>query len=183
MAPQCSNTHIVRAIDPAVDAPAVATVMMTAQYTDEHWRLSYPILSLPEIIVGLKQRLPFNLISSRHAKRHQMALDLATGKPVGYARWILPAEFTTEGAGKELVWPEARTRDITAEEKARFEKSYGEGCEGGVSRGVRMDLQTELGWKLEDAENKIMEGPGPWLCKPFPLPLVTSVPSMLLTIT
>jgi hypothetical protein len=47
-------------------------------------------MSLDDKIHSISRRQPHALTTGRDLKRHQKAIDAATGDTVGYARWILP---------------------------------------------------------------------------------------------
>ncbi|KAI8960877.1 acyl-CoA N-acyltransferase [Daldinia sp. FL1419] len=103
------------------DAAAMARNNMSAFWEDPTWILLWPKEVTREFMIeNATKRYPRSLVSDREEKRHQKAVDPATGELVGYARWILPAaHLTTEDGRPE--WEEAQVPDVSDEEKARFQ--------------------------------------------------------------
>lgn len=114
------------------DAHGVASVSMRAFYTDPHWRLYWHNTPINQIIDVAEKRTPQNLLSGRHNKRHQKAVDRETGEMVGYARWLLP------DPGSDTEWIEARTIDLTPEERKDAEERFQAGTspETGMQYGI-----------------------------------------------
>jgi hypothetical protein len=63
--------------------------------------------------------MPDILLFKLQNKRHQKAINPETGHLLGYARWNLPPQYTTNAEGLP-VWPEAVFPAVFPEEEARF---------------------------------------------------------------
>jgi hypothetical protein len=102
------------------DGADLAYNNVSAFWTDPTWSTIWPKCVLPSFAIEqVRKRTPRNLLLERDRRRHQKAVDPATGELVGYARWILPSSH----AGDEW-WPEAQVADVSAEEKKAFEKEF-----------------------------------------------------------
>jgi hypothetical protein len=93
------------------DAADLAETMMSAFYADPIWKSQWsPATTLDVIIKDSAARLPWNMIKAGLAvlvtKRMQKAVDTASGKAVGYARWVLPTSCLGE-TSDEVCWPAA----------------------------------------------------------------------------
>jgi hypothetical protein len=100
------------------DAAPLAYNNMSAFWEDPNWVIAWPKgIELDYLIEQSTKRQPRNLLRDRESIRHQKAVDPATGKLVGYARWILP-----DGKGGEKVWEEALVPDVSPVEKEKFEQ-------------------------------------------------------------
>ncbi|OHE99863.1 hypothetical protein CORC01_04764 [Colletotrichum orchidophilum] len=100
--------------------------------------------------------MPHSLVGGREKKRHQKAVDDASGDVVGYARWILPDDDA------RISWSEASVREPTQEEADNFRAAFQANTEGGEIKGMDGRLQAALGLPLEEAEVAAMrsqEGP------------------------
>lgn len=140
------------------DAAGLATAMMSAFYTDEHWRLLWGSMPLTDIISDCTERLPWNLITSTSTKRHLKTVDVSTGDIVGYSRYILPAKNIE-------LWLDAQTAKPSEEEKSAFEKKFKNVTVDGRMRGLDYRHLKEFGPELEQVEDKIMSMGGPYVCK------------------
>ncbi|KAH0345208.1 acyl-CoA N-acyltransferase, partial [Aureobasidium melanogenum] len=137
-------------------APAIANAMVSARWKDPHWvALFRPDISSARVTSETAQRLPWNLITGRASKRHQIAIDNATGKAVAYARWILPEHLAS---ADPVIWPEAQVKEPTEDQRVEFEKM----SERVTDRGLRMDLLEYRSAQLEEIDAKIRES-GPFL--------------------
>ncbi|KAG9843980.1 hypothetical protein KCU98_g7923, partial [Aureobasidium melanogenum] len=137
-------------------APSIANAMVSARWKDPHWvALFRSDISSSRVTSETAQRLPWNLITGRASKRHQIAIDNTTGEVVAYARWILPEHLASADL---VVWPEAQVQEPTEEEKAEFEKM----SKDVTDRGLRMDLLGYRSTPLEAIDAKIRRG-GPFL--------------------
>ncbi|KAJ5948988.1 hypothetical protein N7454_002295 [Penicillium verhagenii] len=116
------------------DAPGIATTMMSARLTDPHWvKMWEDNISRDEIITGAIGRVPWNLINTRDAKRHQKVVDVASGQVVGYARWMLPPHLAKTGD----VWQEAQVAEPTPEDREAYEKLSQAGSRNGRPIGLK----------------------------------------------
>lgn len=94
------------------DDDALAANNLPAFWADPHFRLNWPNRILEYHVIQIAKRCPNNLLTGRETKRHLKAVDPDTGRIVGYARWILPADFDAS------VWPEAVTPAVSEEDEA-----------------------------------------------------------------
>ncbi|KAH7321805.1 acetyltransferase-like protein [Rhexocercosporidium sp. MPI-PUGE-AT-0058] len=138
------------------DAPGLSNAMMSAFYTDQHWRLLWGTKPLSSIISDCTARLPWNLITSRGTKRHLKVFDTDTGEIVGYSRYILPDRC-------EMQWLEAKVGEPSGEERRAFEESWKDVTEGGRIRGLDYGHLEEFGPDLERVEEGIMKSGGPFV--------------------
>jgi hypothetical protein len=137
-------------------ASSIANAMVSARWKDSHWvALFRSDISSARVTSETAQRLPWNLITGRASKRHQIAVDNITGEVVAYARWILPEHLASADS---VIWPEAQVREATEEEKSEFEKM----SKDVTDRGLRMDLLEFRSTPLEEIDAKIRES-GPFL--------------------
>ncbi|KAH0155213.1 acyl-CoA N-acyltransferase, partial [Aureobasidium melanogenum] len=137
-------------------ASSIANAMVSARWKDPHWvALFRSDISSARVTSETAKRLPWNLITGRASKRHQVAINNATGEVLAYARWILPEHLTS---ADPVVWPEAQVREATEEEKSEFEKMSKEVTD----RGLRMDLLEFRSTPLEEIDAKIRKS-GPFL--------------------
>ncbi|KAG9584851.1 hypothetical protein KCU77_g6187, partial [Aureobasidium melanogenum] len=99
-------------------APSIANAMVSARWKDPHWvALFRSDISSSRVTSETAQRLPWNLVTGRASKRHQIAVDNTTGEAVAYARWILPEHLASADL---VVWPEAQVQEPTEGDKAVF---------------------------------------------------------------
>ncbi|KAI0851887.1 acyl-CoA N-acyltransferase [Daldinia vernicosa] len=104
------------------DAAALARNNMSAFWEDPNWKLIWSKeTTLDMLIENNAKRYPRILATDREKKRHEKAVDPATGELVGYARWVLPSEHLAAEDGSP-EWAEAQVPDVSDEEKARFEE-------------------------------------------------------------
>ncbi|KAG9681582.1 acyl-CoA N-acyltransferase, partial [Aureobasidium melanogenum] len=137
-------------------APSIANAMVSARWKDPHWvALFRSDISPARVTSETAQRLPWNLITGRASKRHQIAIDNATGEAVAYARWILPEHLTS---ADPVIWPEAQVQQPTEEQRVESEKM----SKDIADRGLRMDLLEYRSAQLEEIDAKIRES-GPFL--------------------
>jgi hypothetical protein len=135
------------------DAPALATTMMGARLTDPHWSHMWEDPSSKTIISNAIDRVPWNLVTGRDTKRHQKAIDLETGRVVGYARWCLPPDLAKKGD----VWLEAQVAEGTPAERAIFEKRYQDSTKNGRLIGIKSgEMMSYRSAPLEAADARIM---------------------------
>jgi hypothetical protein len=123
------------------DGPILAATNIPAFWADPHWRLEWRHRTLDYHISQVALRYPRNLLRNRATARHQKAVDTATGKILGYARWSIPAshatitvtattspETTSEDTSPEKegngtpAWPEALVPAVSAEEEAEISR-------------------------------------------------------------
>ncbi|KAI1871502.1 uncharacterized protein JN550_004496 [Neoarthrinium moseri] len=99
------------------DGAALSRNNISAFWRDPNWVLSWRHKTLEQHVAEVAKRYPRNLLRDRAAQRHQKAVDPATGRLAGYARWVLPpshAGFAT--------WPEAVVPAVTEAEEAEIER-------------------------------------------------------------
>jgi hypothetical protein len=143
----------------ASDAPALAAVLMSAWQSDPHWAAGWNYATLEQMTAWSSERTPYQLISDRATKRHQMAVSTETGEIVGYARWELPPSLASQDA-----WLEARVADVGEEEREGYKRRF-EGVdekEGMPSRKGNEEMFEYRGRELEVAMKR-MEEEGPFL--------------------
>lgn len=147
------------------DAPALASVMTDSRWADHHWKALFKPSTTPsQVTHECAQRLPWNLINGRAAKRHEKAVDVETGQVVGYARWLLPAHLAEETKEGVAVWQDAQVAEPSAEQRARFERDFVDNTDDGQIRHLRLDLLEYRNTALVDVDEKY-EKDGPYLCK------------------
>lgn len=141
------------------DVSALASVMTSSRWVDPHWNALFePPTTEEQVTWELAQRLPWNLISGGELKRHQKAVDVETGKVVGYARWILPPTL------EEEAWKEAQAPEANLDQRQLFEKNYISVTDSGRVRHIRRDLSTYRSGILQAVDDKFMAD-GPFLSK------------------
>ena len=151
------------------DVPSLARTNMSAFHQDDHWRRIWSGMPLEEIIEGSRHRLPRILITGRERKRHQVAIDPATGDVVGYARWaISPRLVRMGGDGGPVFWPEAQVSEPTSEQRQSYEDMAQPYLVNGRPKGAQAEMIGNLGAVL-DAEDKRIKGDDEWLGKYEPL--------------
>ncbi|KAE9374829.1 acyl-CoA N-acyltransferase [Stipitochalara longipes BDJ] len=106
------------------DGPAIAQNNIPAFFTVPNWRLIWTRLNPPKsceyVTTQCALRVGWNLISGGERRRHLKVID-ATGRVVGYCRWVLP-----EGVkGVEELWPEAKVPGVGKEEELRLCRMHG----------------------------------------------------------
>jgi hypothetical protein len=101
------------------DGPAIARNNVAAFWEDPHFRLDWAHRTLEEHIDCQIKRIPRTLLFKPTTKRNQKATDPETGRLLGYARWNLPPQYTTN-ADDTPVWPEAVVPAVSPEEEARL---------------------------------------------------------------
>lgn len=99
------------------DAAALAKNNVSAFWEVEWWSLLWENRSRDSLIEALTNRMPKNLLTDRHRRRHEMVVHVPGGEVVGYARWILPESHSEE-------WLEAQTADVSDDERARFAEAH-----------------------------------------------------------
>ncbi|KAI5210059.1 acyl-CoA N-acyltransferase [Aureobasidium subglaciale] len=141
-------------------APDVAKAMIDARWADPHWKALFEDgFTSSQVTLETGQRLPWNLINGRATKRHQIAVDEATGDVVGYVRWILPSHLATP---KDTVWPEAQVAEPTPDDRVKHERDFKNATNSGRVRGLRNDMMAFRSAPLEEVDAKINER-GPFL--------------------
>jgi hypothetical protein len=103
------------------DGAALGHNNISAFREDTTWLLSWRHVTLEEHVDKASKRYPRNLLNNRSTARHQKAVDPATGRLVGYARWIIPPEFATLTDGTP-AWPEAVVPAVEPEEEAEIRR-------------------------------------------------------------
>ena len=99
------------------DAASIAKNNVSAFWTDPNWPLIWTRLNKTEsyVISQAARRMPQNLLSDPSRRRHLKAVDVESGRLVGYARWLLPE-------GMDAAWPEAMTLRSNDEEVRQKEE-------------------------------------------------------------
>lgn len=97
------------------DADGLAASNIPAFWTDPRWRLAWPDRSLEYHVIQVAKHYPYRLLSNRESNRHQKAVENGTGRVVGYARWILPTDYTT-------AWPDAVVPAVSVEDEAFYRR-------------------------------------------------------------
>jgi len=103
------------------DSSALTRNNIPAFWADPYWVLAWKHRTLEHHISQVAKRMPRNLLNDRHIKRHQKAVEPATGRLVGYARWILP-ESHAVGVDGGPAWPEAVVPAVDAAEEAEMQR-------------------------------------------------------------
>ncbi|KAL8791650.1 MAG: hypothetical protein Q9195_005733 [Heterodermia aff. obscurata] len=152
------------------DAEALAPVMMGAWYENQQWVELWHEPSLSNITVACSRRLPWNLLNGRHEKRHEKAIDVETGRVIGYARWVLPPVLV-----ERTAWLEAQVPDVNLEQRQLFEQDFRTLTdEKGNMRGIKHELAVYRSRPLEAASAEIMES-GSFLANKLTLCLTAKV--------
>lgn len=131
------------------DSDALARNNIPAFWADPHWVLAWKHRTLDYHISQIAKRMPRNLLNDREIKRHQKAVDLETGRLVGYARWILPEARATLRDGTP-AWPEAVVPAVSPEEEAEIRR---------VAATAHWDPNEEsdhLGEHIQEAKKEIL---------------------------
>lgn len=142
--------------------------MAPSRWPDPHWRALFKVgTPLSLVVQETAYRLPYNLITSRSARRHQIAVDDSTGEILAYARWVLPERLVVaveEGGkgGGEVVWEEAMVKGVGEEERREFEGGYRMGLdEKGRTGSLRHeDVMTVRSPPLYEWDEKVLESVG-----------------------
>lgn len=100
------------------DGPAVARNNFTAFWEDPTWVLLWDGTTRDHVVAQGAQRAPWNLLADRRHKRHEVAVDAATGAVAGYARWRLPVRLAA------TAWPAAQTPAVAADEEAALAAAF-----------------------------------------------------------
>lgn len=175
---QSTQKYVIQPVSPAQDAEDLAETMVRAFYQDLHWASLWKNTTLDEIIEDCKRRLPRNLIGDLCIKRHQKVVELATGKAVGYARWLLPGE-----AAEEERWADAAVPTVDDSTRRHFEQLFESVThDGGKIRHLDDAMVSELSLAIEVAEDHVRRGdadflsklPPPYLCGRLLIILATS---------
>lgn len=139
------------------DGEALSRNNMSAFWEIPNWVLAWRHTTLEEHIATMTKRYPRRLISDPKTSRHQKAVDPATGRLLGYARWALPESYTVLANG-EPAWPEAMAPVVSPEEEAEIKR---------VAEATKWDPNNDtdpLDAKVQDIKVKIMARK-PYICK------------------
>jgi hypothetical protein len=121
------------------DRDQVAKTLITAMYPDAYYRAIYPSTTLPDLIYCASLRLGANLQNSK--AWFLKVVDPETQEIISYARYLLPPAIIVK---LELGNPR---RQLTEEEKERYERDAAEGSDGRACRGGLMRLcWASWGW-------------------------------------
>ncbi|KAJ5771757.1 Acyl-CoA N-acyltransferase [Penicillium odoratum] len=104
------------------DGPALAANSIPAFWADPHWVLAWRHRTLEYHISQIALRFPRNLLNNRERFRHQKAVDLETGRILGYARWCLPPSTEINADDDTLVWAEAQVPAVEPEKEAEIRR-------------------------------------------------------------
>ncbi|KAF6819062.1 hypothetical protein CMUS01_11781 [Colletotrichum musicola] len=139
------------------DAAGVAETSTLAFYhTDQHWRALWGSTPMDKIMRGASARMSQGLASDRARTRHIKAVYRATGKVIGYARWILPED------NDSIRWVDAKTREPSVQQAGAFEVAYEAYTEDGRARWMDGEMYKALDTPIREAEIEEMrahEGP------------------------
>ncbi|EFQ36031.1 acetyltransferase [Colletotrichum graminicola] len=114
------NKYIMRQCTVA-DSDELTRNNIPAFWADRHWNLAWRHRTLEYHISQVAKRTPRNLLSNPETKRQQKAVDPATGRIVGFARWYLPGSHSTTADGTP-TWPDAVVPAVTSEEEAEIQR-------------------------------------------------------------
>jgi hypothetical protein len=121
--------------------------MAPSRWPDTHWRALFDVgTTLEQVVTDTAARIPFNLITARAERRHQVAVDIQSGEVLAYVRWVLPDRFVVEeGAKGEVIWREAKVPKPTSEDQKRFQEDYKLGIdETGQPKRLRHELNKKV---------------------------------------
>lgn len=135
------------------DADGIAKNNVLAFWQQTWWRI---LFAAPQETVLNKviSRTPHNLLTQREVRRHQVVVEPTTGNIVGYARWILPAEYSQE-------WTEAQTEGVGDADATRFQDAFRATV---LPFGEHQDEMDALDHPVE-AKQKELAPKGPYLSK------------------
>lgn len=140
------------------DGASLAENNISAFWTNPNWIVLWPEKSLSHVISQAKYRIPRNLLIDTVHRRHQKAVNVETGKVVGYARWMLPKGFWTTEEEIKSVWSEARVPDVDAETERRIEEQHN-------AADWKPDKSSmELDEKVSERKDELMAGKN-YLCE------------------
>ncbi|KAJ5679333.1 Acyl-CoA N-acyltransferase [Penicillium macrosclerotiorum] len=105
-----------------VDGAALAANSIPAFWADPNWVLAWRHRTLEYHISQIALRFPRNLLNNREALRHQKAVDLETGRILGYARWRLPSSYETNPDDSTPTWPEAQVPAVEPETETEIRR-------------------------------------------------------------
>lgn len=108
------------------DSAALSANNIPAFWADPHWLLTWRHRTLEYHISEVSHRFPITvLLAERQVRRHQKAVDLNTGRVLGYARWHIPYEYATQADGTP-TWPEAVVPAVSSEEEVDLQRAHDE---------------------------------------------------------
>lgn len=139
------------------DSEAIARNNMSAFWEDPNWVPTWQGKTLSFVIGEMQKRMPRILLQDRVTRRHQKAVDAATGELVGYARWVLPpGKTTTPMSGPE--WADMQIADVTGPERKEIERA---------ADGAQWDRRTDMDVLDVPVRKKKMEilGSGTYMCE------------------
>ncbi|MCJ1433060.1 hypothetical protein MMC27_002419 [Xylographa pallens] len=152
------------------DGPTLGHINVHAFWTDPTWVLIWHGQTAEHVALQGARRMARNLLTDPAHRRHQKAVDVASGAVVGFARWILPSASTQAAAGPhpETLWPEARVPAVSKKRADEAEREYA-AAEWSFDDGLaELDRPvTEMKARLMDGKAYLREwGPaGPWTGK------------------
>ncbi|PWY72975.1 hypothetical protein BO70DRAFT_341983 [Aspergillus heteromorphus CBS 117.55] len=104
------------------DGAALAANNIPAFWADPNWVLAWRHRTLEYHISQVALRFPRNMLNDRETLRHQKAVDLETGRIVGYARWSLPPSHEINPDDGTPTWPEAQVPAVEPEKEAEIRR-------------------------------------------------------------
>ncbi|KAJ5087580.1 Acyl-CoA N-acyltransferase [Penicillium angulare] len=104
------------------DGAALAANSIPAFWADANWVLAWRHRTLEYHISQIALRFPRNLLNNRETLRHQKAVDVDTGRILGYARWSLPAAYAKDPEDDTPIWPEAQVPSVEPEKEAEIRR-------------------------------------------------------------
>ena len=101
------------------DGPAIGALLATCFWPDPMYRMKFGDHTLEHIAKHHGARTAKSLLADPARRRHQKAVDPATGKMLGYARWTL-----TDKPEAENWWPAARLPRVSEERAAQASAEF-----------------------------------------------------------
>ncbi|KAJ5751680.1 hypothetical protein N7520_008597 [Penicillium odoratum] len=104
------------------DGAALAANNVPAFWADPHWVLAWRHRTLEYHISQVALLFPRNMLNERESFRHQKAVNLETGRILGYARWSLyvPSCHEINPDNGTPIWPEAQVPAFEPEKEAEI---------------------------------------------------------------
>ncbi|KAF2420216.1 hypothetical protein EJ08DRAFT_598520, partial [Tothia fuscella] len=100
----------------------------SAFWEDKSWVLKWSRKSKSReyVISQAVERWPYNLVKDTIHTRREKAIDVSTGKLMGFSTWILPKSSSASEPEEEVckLWPEARVADVDEETLRLLKKRY-----------------------------------------------------------
>ncbi|KAJ5961310.1 Acyl-CoA N-acyltransferase [Penicillium vulpinum] len=104
------------------DGTTLAANSIPAFWADPHWVLAWRHRTLEYHVSQIALRFPRNLLNNREALRHQKAVDIDTGRILGYARWRLPTSYEINTDDGTPTWPDAQVPAVEPGKEAEIRR-------------------------------------------------------------